>query len=193
MGPATYQHPPSLVTVTHNGKKIDAVAQPTKTGFVFLLDRETGKPLFEVKEVKAPTVSQLEGEKLWPTQPMPMLPKAFMRQTFDLGDLNDLLPDSSFQEIKKTFLASKHGNFFEPLSPEGTVFYPGLDGGAEWGGVAFDPESALMYINANEIPWLIGSRDLTTEPKKEETELVAARDFIVSIVRLVTVPIVKAR
>lgn len=163
---------PLLVTVEHDGKKVDAVAQPTKTGFIFLLDRETGKPLFPVEERAVPTVSQLEGEKLWPTQPIPTLPKPFMRQTFTEADLNDLLPDSSFQDIKKTFLSSKVG-MFEPLSPEGTVFYPGLDGGAEWGGSAFDPESGWMYVNANEIPWLIGSRDLTTEPKKEELLLAA--------------------
>jgi quinoprotein glucose dehydrogenase len=163
---------PALVTVTHDGKKVDAVAQPTKTGFIFLLDRETGKPLFPIEEIPVPAVSQLEGEKLWPTQPVPTLPKAFMRQTFTEADLNDLLPDSSYQDIKKRYLASKVG-MYEPLSPEGTIFYPGLDGGAEWGGPAFDPESGWMYINANEIPWLIGSRDLTAEPKKEESELAA--------------------
>ena len=165
--------PPALVTVTHGGKKIDAVAQPTKTGFIFLLDRETGKPLFPVTETPVPNVSQLEGEKVSPTQPIPSLPKPFMRQSFEEKDLNNLLPDSSFEAIRKTFLASKHGHIFEPLSPEGTVFYPGLDGGAEWGGPAFDPESGWMYVNANEIPWLIGSRDLTTEPTKEETILAA--------------------
>lgn len=165
--------PPALVTVTHDGKKVDAVAQPTKTGFIFLLDRETGKPLFPVNETPVPTESALEGEKLSPTQPIPSLPKPFMRQSFTEADLNNLLPDSSYQEIKKIFLASKHGEIFSPLSPEGTIFYPGLDGGAEWGGPAFDPESGWMYVNANEIPWLIGSRDLTTEPKKEE-DLIAA-------------------
>lgn len=165
---------PALVTVTHDGKKIDAVAQPTKTGFVFLLDRETGKPLFPVEEIPVPALSELEGEKLSPTQPVPTLPKPFMRQTFTEADLNDLLSDSSFQDIKKTFLASKVG-MFEPLSPQGTVFYPGLDGGAEWGGPSFDPESGWMYINANEIPWLIGSRDITMEPKKEESLLAAGQ------------------
>lgn len=164
--------PPALVTVTHDGKKIDAVAQPTKTGFIFLLDRETGKPLFPVEEKDVPTISALEGEKPWPTQPIPTLPRPFMRQTFTEADLNDLLPDSSYQAIRKTFLASKVG-MWEPLSPEGTVFYPGLDGGAEWGGPAFDPESGWIYINANEIPWLISSRDLTKEPKNEETMVVA--------------------
>ncbi len=159
---------PALVTVRHNGKNIDAVAQPTKTGFVFLLDRETGVPLFPVIETPVPGVSELTGEKLSPTQPIPTLPRPFMRQTFNEADLNDLLPDSSFQAVREIFLKSKNG-MFEPLSPAGTIFYPGLDGGAEWGGPAFDPTSALLYINANEIPWLIGSREVKQQASGEET------------------------
>lgn len=163
---------PALVTVVHDGKKIDAVAQPTKTGFVFLLDRETGKPLFPVEETPVPTVSPLVGEKLSPTQPIPTLPKPFMRQTFTVDDLNNLVPDSSYEKIKKTYLSSKVG-IFEPLAPEGTVFYPGLDGGAEWGGPAFDPESGWIYINANEIPWLIGAREIKREIPKDENVVTA--------------------
>jgi quinoprotein glucose dehydrogenase len=163
---------PALVTVTHNGKKIDAVAQPTKTGFIFLLDRETGKPLFPIEEIEVPATSELIDEKLSPTQPVPTLPRPFMRQTFTEADLNDLLPDSSYQAIKKVYQASKVG-MFEPLSPQGTIFYPGLDGGAEWGGPAFDPESGWMYLNANEIPWLIGSREIVREVSKEEPILKA--------------------
>ncbi len=163
---------PALVTVMHDGKRVDAVAQPTKTGFVFLLDRETGTPLFPVVETPVPTTSPLAGEKLSPTQPIPTLPKPFMRQTFTVDDLNDLVPDSSFQKIKQTYLSSKVG-IFEPLAPEGTIFYPGLDGGAEWGGPAFDPESGWIYINANEIPWLIGAREIKREVPKNETVMEA--------------------
>lgn len=158
---------PALVTVMHDGKKVDAVAQPTKTGFVFLLDRETGVPLFPVVETPVPTASELKGEKLSPTQPIPTLPKPFMRQTFTEADLNDLLPDSSYQAIRKTFLASKVG-LFEPLSLQGTIFYPGLDGGAEWGGPAFDPESGYLFVNANEIPWLIAAKEMKYEQPKNE-------------------------
>lgn len=164
--------PPALVTITRDGKKIDAVAQPTKTGFIFLLDRETGKPIFPVEERDVPSVSALDGEKLSPTQPYPTLPKPFIRQTFYEADLNDLLPDSSYQQIRQTYLASKVG-MFEPISPQGTIVYPGLDGGAEWGGPGFDPESGWMYINANEIPWLIGSREVKSEAPKEELILAA--------------------
>src|SRR4051812_17877929 len=166
---------PALVTVERDGKKIDAVAQPTKTGFIFLLDRETGKPLFPVEEKEVPLVSQLDGEKLWPTQPVPTLPKPFTRQTFTEGDLNDLLPDSSYEDIKKRFRSYKSGGLFVPPSAAGTIFFPGLDGGAEWGGPAFDPASGMMYVNSNEMPWAIGMVEVKIGVPKNETYLVAGQ------------------
>lgn len=158
---------PALVTLKIDGKKVDAVAQPTKQGFVFVLDRETGKPLFPVDEVPVPTKTEMKGEKLSPTQPVPRLPKPFMRQTFTEADLNDLVPDSSYQDIRQKFLNSPKG-LFEPMVRTGTIFYPGLDGGAEWGGPAVDAETGWMYVNANEIPWLIGFRDATYPAAKDE-------------------------
>ena len=170
--------PPALVTVQHEGRETDAVAQPTKTGFLFLLDRETGKPLFPVEEKPVPTNSELEGEKIYPTQPFPTLPKPYMRQHFFESDLNDLLPDSSFQEIKQRFASYKTGDIFNPLSKEGTVVYPGLDGGAEWGGPAFDPLTGLLYINANEIPWVLTIIDRKTEtPRKENYRQAGSRIY----------------
>lgn len=147
--------PPALVTVTHKGKQIDAVAQTTKTGFVFLLDRETGKPLFPVKEMLVNTVTTLENEKLWPTQPMPVIPKPLVRQSFDSADLNDIVDARSYAFIKKTFLAYGPSKIFTPPSVKGTIVLPGYDGGAEWGGPAFDPETQLLYVNTNEMAWLL--------------------------------------
>jgi quinoprotein glucose dehydrogenase len=163
---------PALVTVNINGKKIDAVAQPTKQGFIYVLDRETGKPLFPVDEIPVPTEAEMKGEKLWPTQPVPRLPKPFMRQTFAESDLNDLVPDSSYQDILGTYRNSKVG-LFEPMTRQGTIFYPGLDGGAEWGGPGVDPETGWMYVNANEVPWLIGFRDAAYPTAKDEPMLEA--------------------
>jgi quinoprotein glucose dehydrogenase len=155
--------PPALVTVMHDGKEVDAVAQPTKTGFVFLLDRETGKPLFPVEERPVPTNTPLKGEELWPTQPFPTLPEPFVRQTFSESDINDLLPDSSIQDIRNRLRTYRTGNIFNAMSKEGTVVLPGLDGGAEWGGPAFDPTTGLLYINANEMAWIITIADVQPE------------------------------
>lgn len=165
--------PPSLVTIKYDGKVVDAVAQPTKHGFIFVLDRLTGKPIFPIEEVMFPTETDVKGEKLWPTQPVPTLPKPFARQEFTEADLNDLLPDSSYQDIRKRFLSYKSGSIFTPPSTAGTIFFPGLDGGAEWGGPAFDPESGLMFVNSNEMPWAIGMVEVKAEIPKEETYPIA--------------------
>ncbi|HYG40713.1 MAG TPA: PQQ-binding-like beta-propeller repeat protein [Cytophagales bacterium] len=149
---------PSLVTVEHNGKKIDAVAQATKSGFVFLLDRETGKPLWPVEEKPFPE-SDLPGEVAWPTQPVPSVPEPFARQEFKEGDLNNLVPDS-YPEFLEKFKKSKTGSIFIPPSKQGTLIFPGFDGGAEWGGNAFDPASNVLYLNSNEMPWILTMVDV---------------------------------
>ncbi|MEY3676200.1 MAG: hypothetical protein RJB67_690 [Bacteroidota bacterium] len=147
--------PPALVTVTHKGKRVDAVAQTTKTGFVFLLNRETGEPLFPVKEVPVNTSTSLENEKLWPTQPMPEIPKPLIRQSFDSNDLNQFIDAKSYATIKNTFLKYGPSKIFTPPSTKGTIVLPGYDGGAEWGGPAFDPETQLLYVNTNEMSWIL--------------------------------------
>ncbi len=165
--------PPALVTVSHEGRQIDAVAQPTKSGFVFLFDRETGKPLFPVEEISVSTNSELTGEKLWPTQPIPSLPKPFARQRFTEEDLNDLVPDSSYQDLKKKFLSYQRGALFTPPSKQGTIVFPGFDGAAEWGGPSFDPTTGVLYVNANEMPWVLTIVDVKTETPGNETNLKA--------------------
>ena len=161
--------PPALVTVTHNGKETDAVAQPTKHGFVFLFERETGKPLFPIEERAVPAQSDLAGEELSPTQPVPLLPEPFARQTLTVADLNDLVPDSSYQDIKNKLQGYLTGNMFNPPSKQGTVIFPGFDGGAEWGGPAFDRETGLLYINSNEMPWILTMTDAEQSANKPET------------------------
>ena len=147
--------PPALVTVEHAGKQIDAVAQTTKTGFVFLLNRETGKPIFPVKETPVNTATTLQHEKLWPTQPIPQLPKPLIRQSFDSIDLNNLVDAETYADIKNKFLQFGPGKLFNPPSVKGTIVIPGYDGGAEWGGPAFDPETKLLYVNTNEMSWIL--------------------------------------
>lgn len=150
--------PPALVTVNHEGKKIDAVAQVTKSGFVFLLDRDSGEPLFPVEERPFPP-SDLEGEQAWATQPIPTKPPPFTRQGFTADMINKVTPESE-NFVRERISKFKTGSQFIPPSLEGTIFYPGLDGGAEWGGPSFDPETGILYVNANEMPWIIQMVDV---------------------------------
>ena len=173
---------PRLLPVKHDGKKIDAVAQTTKTGFVFLFDRETGKPLFPIEEKPVPHDTELTGEKLFPTQPIPSLPKPFVRQTFSEADLNNLLPDSSYQDIKKRLEGYRAGHMYTPPSKQGTVIFPGFDGGAEWGGPAFDPATGILYVNANEMAWILTMVDIKDKVPKMKPISMPAKDCMQKIV-----------
>ena len=144
---------PSLVTVTHDGKKVDAVAQITKTGYVFVLDRKTGKPLFPVKYQSAPA-SKLDGEKLSPVQPYPVKPPPFTRQAFTEAMVTTRTPEAHAAVLEKFRFLDSNG-MYTPESLRGTILFPGTDGGGEWGGAAFDPETGLLYVNSNEQPWII--------------------------------------
>jgi quinoprotein glucose dehydrogenase len=156
---------PVLLTVNHDGKKIDAVAQTTKTGFVFLFNRENGDPLFPIKETPVDTVTKLEGEKLWPTQPIPQKPAPFVRQSFTEKELNPYLSKEEYDSVKK-MLASVHtGRMFTPQSKEGTIIFPGFDGGGEYGGPAVDPETGVLYVNANQMAWILQMFDI--DPAKQ--------------------------
>ncbi|MBZ5859184.1 outer membrane protein assembly factor BamB family protein [Flavihumibacter profundi] len=146
---------PALVTVMHKGKKTEAVAQPTKTGYIFLLDRLTGEPLFPVEEVPVPTATDLAGEKPWPTQPRPIKPAPLVRQSLSADDINDLLSEEEQESLKKVLASLSTGHMFNTPSKKGTIIFPGYDGGAEWGGPAFDPVTGLLYVNANEMAWVL--------------------------------------
>jgi len=143
--------PPNLVTVTHAGGKVDAVAQVTKQGYVFLFNREDGAPLFPIEEVPAPA-SDIPGEVASKTQPRPTAPLPYARQSLTPADINPDAPNR--EELIATLSKSRSEGPFTPLSRQGTIIYPGLDGGAEWGGVAVDP-NGVMYINSSEMAWLI--------------------------------------
>ncbi len=146
---------PVLVNLQKDGRPVEAVAQVSKSGFVFLFERTTGKPLYPIPETPVPVETALAGEKLSPTQPIPSFPEPFVRQVLTEKDLNTLVPDSSYQRIQQTLAASRTGNMFLAPSPEGTIIFPGFDGGAEWGGPAYDPATGILYVNANEMPWIL--------------------------------------
>lgn len=147
--------PPSLVTVRHDGAVVDAVAQTTKTGFLFLFDRETGEPLFPVEETPVPAESPLRGENPWPTQPQATRPDPYARQHMGPDDVNPYVPDSVQAVLRTRLERLNSDHLFEPPSLRGTLMLPGFDGGAEWGGSAFDPETDVLYVNSNDVPWIM--------------------------------------
>ncbi|GAC1476848.1 MAG: hypothetical protein NVS1B4_18460 [Gemmatimonadaceae bacterium] len=142
--------PPNLLTVVRDGRPVDAVAQITKTGFVFLFDRTTGAPLFPVEE-RAVLPSDLPGEHAWPTQPFPLKPAPFARQTITEADLTILTP-AAHDAVLQRYRTLRPGVLFTPPSLEGSIIFPGFDGGGEWGGAAVDRESAVLYVNGSDVP-----------------------------------------
>jgi len=143
--------PPNLIAVTHEGKLVDAVAQITKQGYVFVFNRETGDPLFPIKETPVPQ-SDIPGEQSWATQPLPEKPEPYARQLVTENDINPYSENK--QELIDLLKQSRSEGPFTPLSVKGTIIYPGLDGGGEWGGAAADPDG-IIYINSNEMAWRI--------------------------------------
>lgn len=144
---------PVLVTITHAGKPIDAIAQITKTGHVWVLDRATGAPLFPVEERPMPA-AVLPGDRTSPTQHFPLLPPPFTRQRLTRADLTTRTAAAHAAALK---LFEQYGTAhpFDPPNEKGTIIFPGVDGGGEWGGPAFDPTTGLLYVNANEMAWLL--------------------------------------
>jgi quinoprotein glucose dehydrogenase len=142
---------PNLVTIQHNGKTIDAVAQITKHGFIFMFDRTNGQPIFPIEEKPVPT-NALPGEQPWPTQPIPSLPQPFARQHFGPEDVTDITPGDHKIMLEK-YNKVRYNTMFTPPSKDGDWIFPGFDGGGEWGGAAVDPETKIMYISNTEMPW----------------------------------------
>jgi quinoprotein glucose dehydrogenase len=156
--------PPNLLTVTHAGKRIDAVAQVTKSAYVFLFDRLTGEPLFPIEEVAVPP-SDLPGEIASQTQPVPSKPPVFSREVFGEDDVTDISPESHAYVLDR-LKRYRTGRQFIPPSREGTIIFPGFDGGGEWGGAAVDPKTGVLYLNASNMPWVL---TMVSGPGKDES------------------------
>lgn len=144
--------PPVLLTVNHGGKRIDAVAQGTKHGRLFVFNRVTGEPLWPIEERPEPA-SDLRGEQAWPTQPFPTKPPPLMRQRYTEADASNLSPEVQQMTLDRLRASPNYGPFPAPSLNE-TVMFPGFDGGMEWGGGAADPDG-IYYVNVNEMPWLL--------------------------------------
>lgn len=144
---------PNLVTLRRDGIEQDVAVQVTKTGFVFVFDRVTGKPVFEINEVPA-NQSDVPGEHSWPTQPVPVKPPPIANLKFNREDVTNISEES------RTFVLDqlnqlRAGGGYNPPSLQGTIAMPGFHGGATWSGASFDPESGMLFVNTNNIPNII--------------------------------------
>ncbi|NND32610.1 MAG: PQQ-binding-like beta-propeller repeat protein [Saprospiraceae bacterium] len=145
--------PPTLVSMQIDSSSRDLVSLTTKTGFLFLFDRETGESVFPIEEIPVPPAI-VEGEESWPTQPFPTGPPPFSQQKLTESDLTDVSPEAR-EFVLERFQNLRSEGLYTPATAEGTIMLPGTRGGAEWGGSAYDPQTGLLYINANESPELL--------------------------------------
>ena len=159
--------PPNLVTIKKDGKTVDAVAQITKQGFVFLFNRETGEPVFPIEE-KPVAASVMQDEQSWPTQPFPAKPFPLCRQSFDESMITDISPEAHnyiLNEVKKY----SWGNIYLPPSTQGVIAMPGLRGGGEWSGACVDNKTGILYVGINEIPNIVQLEELKEEAYEQLT------------------------
>ena len=161
---------PKLLTVWHDGQKVDAVAQVGKTGFLWVFDRVTGKPLWPIEERPEPR-SDMPGEETWPTQPFPLAPPPFARQAFTASDLSPLISDP--QELalfRKEIEASWNEGLYTPPSMRGTMEMPGNSGGANWGSAAVNPADGSLYVASMDLPCILKlEREQTGRASKGES------------------------
>ena len=141
---------PSLVEVVRDGKAVKAVTLATKTGFLFIFDRATGEPLFDIEEHAVPA-GDIPGEYYHPTQPRPVRPKPFIRQSMREHEITTVTPESRAECLEMLEGASIEGPLFRPRLRQRTVFFPGTNGGSNWGGGAFDPKTDTFYINSMDV------------------------------------------
>ncbi len=156
--------PPNLVTVTREGRAYDAVAQVTKLGNVLLLDRVTGKPLFPFRLRKAPA-SNLVGEKTAEYQPFAELPEPFAPQEFHPDQITDISPSARAYVADK--IAGAKFGWFAPFDDNRPLVFYGMHGGAEWPGASFDPQTNMLYVSANHLPWVVKIARVPMLPKRQ--------------------------
>ncbi len=147
-----FPSPPVLLTVERDGKKVEAIAQTSKQGFVFLFDRANGKPLFPI-ECRHYPPSDVPGEVAAQQQCLPMKPLPFARQLLTENLLSERTPEVHQWAVERFRSLRSEGQFVPFGVGKDTVVFPGFDGGAEWGGSAADPETGILYVNANDLPW----------------------------------------
>ncbi|MFK7733285.1 MAG: PQQ-binding-like beta-propeller repeat protein [Pseudomonadales bacterium] len=159
---------PTLATIRYNDQPKDVVIQASKQGVLYVLDRDTGEPVFPISEQKVST-NGLPGQHHWPTQPKVSLPEPFTRQTFDESDLSDIT-EETHEYVSALYAQAKPFAYFEPVTTEKTILNPGFYGGANWGGGAFNPQTNTYYINATEAPALIHYEEILMDSEESNAQ-----------------------
>ena len=144
-----FTSPPNLVTINVDGRTIDAVAEVSKQGFTYVFDRVTGEPVWPIEERPVDTTTDVPGEVVYPTQPFPTRPPPFAEQGVSLDDANDLTPEINAL-AREEMSRFRLGPLFTPPALRGTLQRPRIDGGANWGGAGFDPQTGLLYVRSTE-------------------------------------------
>jgi glucose dehydrogenase len=145
---------PKLLKVHHEGKAVDAVAQVSKQGFVWVFDRVSGAPLWAIEERAVPR-SDMPGEETWPTQPFPTMPPPFARQKFTVEDLNPYIEPQERAQFRDEILSARNEGLFTPPGSRPTVQMPGNNGGANWGGAAVDPTNGTLFVVSKDLPAIL--------------------------------------
>lgn len=159
---------PMLLSVRHDGNVIDAVAQPSKTGFLWVFNRVTGKPLWPVKERAVPS-SDVPGEQTWPTQPFPVKPAPFARQQFSEKDLSHYMDAVERARFRKELEHARNEGLFTPPGLQDTVEIPGNNGGANWAGAAVDPRRGMLYVVSKDLPCMLKLTPDKDKPSQYES------------------------
>jgi quinoprotein glucose dehydrogenase len=145
---------PKLLTVRHNGKMVDVVAQAGKEGFVWVFNRDTGEPLWPIEERAVPR-SDMPGEETWPTQPFPLKPPPFARQSFTANDLSPFMPAEERAHFREEIQSARNQGLFTPPGLQNTIEMPGNNGGANFGGAAVDPSQGFLYVVSKDLPAML--------------------------------------
>ena len=154
---------PKLLTVRHEGKSVDAVAQVSKQGFVWVFDRVSGAPLWPIEERPVPR-TDMPGEETWPTQPFPTKPPPFARQKFTADDLNPYIEPQDRARFRDEILSARNEGLFTPPGLRPTIQMPGNNGGANWGGAAVDPANGTLFVVSKDLPAILKLVPDTTAP-----------------------------
>ncbi len=142
---------PKLLTITKDGKQVPILAQPTKTGHLFVFDRRNGDPIWPIEERPVPQ-SDVPGEKASPTQPFPTWPEPFGRYSFTEEDINPYLPEADKEKLREQLKTFRNEGLYTPPSVKGSISFPGHNGGANWSMATVDPENQHLYVIARHIP-----------------------------------------